>query len=417
MERRWIIVVAAAAVVLSSATGPAASEGSGPTPAREQVAVQSPRSATVPFALDHNRMIVGVEFVRPDGTIRRASAWVDTGNQFFMLSEPLARELGLEVSVPEGGNLQYPIGQASGTPQVRLGGVTLDTEGIGTKVLLSGRAMPGLPAEANLPATTLRHDVFVLDYPRRTLTVARPGVLKPRGRAVPCRVNPSTGLFQIAATIDGEAVELAVDNGASYTWVSNGLVAAWQARHPDWPRATGAVGAASFFGFPFEAQGVLMRLPELRIGHFAARHVGVVGLDQALFDWYSTKTPGAVAGLIGANVLRGYRITLDLPNQVTYWQAGPAPEANDLDTVGLTLRPETDGSYTIVGVAAKNGKPTVDGVVAGDRLVQVGSFATQGASMGAVATALRGTPGTVRSLAVERDGKRQVVEATVTRFP
>ncbi len=57
-----------------------------------------PRMATVPFTLDHNRMFVEVEFVRPGGTARKARAWVDTGSETLTLVEPLARDLGLDCS-------------------------------------------------------------------------------------------------------------------------------------------------------------------------------------------------------------------------------------------------------------------------------------------------------------------------------
>jgi hypothetical protein len=56
------------------------------------------RQATLPFTLDHNRMIVEAQFVRPDGTIRKARAWVDTGSQNLVVAESLARDLGLDLS-------------------------------------------------------------------------------------------------------------------------------------------------------------------------------------------------------------------------------------------------------------------------------------------------------------------------------
>ena len=48
--------------------------------------------------------------------------------------------------------------------------------------------------------------------------MARPGALRPRGTAVPCRVNAETGLFMVETTIDGEKVALGVDNGSAGTW-------------------------------------------------------------------------------------------------------------------------------------------------------------------------------------------------------
>jgi hypothetical protein len=160
-----------------------------------------------------------------------------------------------------------------------------------------------------------------------------------------------------------------------------------------------------------------MRLPDLRLGPLHARGIGVLGLPQELFDWYSGKSAGPVAGFLGANVLRGFRLEIDYPNRMTYWEAGPPPDPDDLDTIGLTLRPEANGEFTVAGVAMKNGRAAVEGIQSGDKLVRVGSLAIAGATMGAVADALRGTPGAMRMLVVEREGKPLVIEAKVTRFP
>jgi hypothetical protein len=373
--------------------------------------------ATVPFTLDHNRMIVEVEFVRPDGTARKARAWVDTGSQYLELEEPLARDLGLAVSALNPGTAHGMVESSSPAPAMRLGGRPLHTEGIAVEVSPGKGLLPGVPAEATLPASALRHDHMVFDYPAGRLTIARPGALKPRGVAVPCRVNAQTGLFLIDAVLDGETVQMGVDNGSAGTWVSDTLTAAWQTRHPAWPHATGAAGSANFFGFPFEAKGALMRLPALGLGTLHARDVAVLGLPQGFFDWYSRKSAGPVAGFIGANVLRGFRLEVDFPAGMTYWEAGPPPGTGDLDIVGLTIRPDADGGFTVAGVVAEDGLPTLAGVQAGDKLLRVDSLDTSGALMGKVEDALRGRPGETRTLVVEREGKSLTVRATVKRLP
>ncbi|MCG6962587.1 MAG: hypothetical protein LJE95_04890, partial [Acidobacteria bacterium] len=256
------------------------------------------RQVTVPFTLDHNRMIVDVELVRPDGTIRRARAWVDTGTEVLIVTEPVARELGLDLSgfAAGGSKARHSVRTSSPAPALRIGGLPLDMTGIETYVRRGALIMPGVPAEVHVGASALRHDHVVLDYPARRLTVARPGVLKPWGVAVPCRVNPTTGLFMISATIDGRQVPLGLDAGSAGTWVSTELTSTWQARHPPWRHVTGALGSANFWGEKFERNGVLMRLPELSIGPILVRDVTVLGLGQRLFDWYSRKSAGPVAG-------------------------------------------------------------------------------------------------------------------------
>jgi hypothetical protein len=228
-------------------------------------------SVTIPFEMDHNRMFVEVEFVGTDGASRKARAWVDTGNEALVLQEPLARDLGYEV--PAGKEEWVPLPKA---PGVRLNGWPLDSADVAAGVLRGPRLRPGLLSEAQLPARLFRKDDVVFDYPARRLTVAKPGLLKPRGVPVPCRINPKTGLFLVEAVLDGEAVAL--------------------------------------------------------------------------------------------------------------------------------------------GVAVKDGLPAVKGVRPGDRLLRVNDLDTAGAAMGTVVDAMRGKPGSMRTLILERRGKSFIVKAKTMRF-
>jgi hypothetical protein len=63
-----------ALVLLILATGAIAQNA--PKPARQP----EPKSATVPFTLDHNRIIIEVSIPLSDGTTQRVRAWVDNGN-------------------------------------------------------------------------------------------------------------------------------------------------------------------------------------------------------------------------------------------------------------------------------------------------------------------------------------------------
>jgi len=374
-----------------------------------------PRSATLPFVLDHNRMIVDVEFVRPDGTLRRARAWVDTGNPHLMLTGALARELGFEIGGWSGDGA--PVDLAAPAPPMRLDGLPLRTEGVAVQAVAGDAVLPGIPAEANLPASVLHREHVVFDYPARRLVVARPGALEPRGEPVACRVNEGTGLFMIRAVADGDTVAFGVDNGSAGTWISNALATEWRTRHPDRPHAIGAAGSANFFGFPFECVGTLMRVSDLGIGGTRLGDVAALGLGQRMFDWYSQKSAGPVAGFIGANVLADFRLEVDYPNRMTYWTADVRTGPADLDIVGLTLRPEADGGFVVAAVVARDGRPLVDGVEAGDRLIRIDGREFAGMTMGAAVDALRGAPGSTRTLVVEREGQRFAVQAEVLRLP
>ena len=413
MTRMFVL----AAAVLTIQAGAGAAIESPSQPWQPAPPAPEPRSVTLPFALDHNRMTVEVELLRPDETVRKARAWVDTGSEVLVLAEPLASDLGIDTSAVPPGDSQHSVESPSPAPRVRLGGLTLDTTGIPLRIHPGATVQAAVAAEVHLPASALRRSHVVLDYPGGHLTVARPGSLTPRGVPVSCRVNSETGLFLVDATLDGETVALGVDTGSAGTWVSDRLTSAWQSRHPEWPVSIGAVGSTNFWGFGFEAAGTLMRLPEIGLGPLRTHKVALLGLDQRLFDWYSSKSAGAVAGFIGGNVLKRFRLEVDWPNGMTYWEAGPDRDDLDIDIVGLTLRPEPDGSFTVAGVSTREGRATVDGVEAGDRLVRVGSLEATGARMGEVEDALRGSPGDMRTLVLDREGRSVTVEARVTRFP
>lgn len=288
------------------------------------------------------------------------------------------------------------------------------------------RAMgPDLKVEGVLPAGLLQRYQVAIDYRNRTLTLARPGMLRPEGISVPFRLKKETGLIAVDVAVDGKSYSAAIDNGSAYTWFRRGTVTDWLRSHPDWERGVGAVGASNMMmsGDGAEASGVLARIPEMAVDRLTLKDVGVLGAADGrspvanvnLFDWYSSKSETPVIGWIGGNVLKNFRLTIDYPNRTSYWLKQAEPEANDLDQVGLTLRSER-GEYFVEAVARKNGTPTVEGVSPGDRLIRVGDLETKAATWGGIYEAMHGRPGEIRKLLVDRAGSRITVAARVTRF-
>ena len=102
---------------------------------------------------------------------------------------------------------------------------------------------------------------------------------------------------------------------------------------------------------------------------------------------------------------------------MTYWEPKGDLDPHDLDQVGVTLETrDGEEGYFIGGVTEIDGKPTVEGVRAGDKLIQVDDLALAGATRGAIFSALHGKPGTVRVLVVERDGKRLTLKEKTSAF-
>lgn len=384
-------------------------------------------SVTVPFTLDHNRMLVEAEIQRDDGSWRKALLWVDTGNPTFFISGPLAADLGIESPGAEGGLPGSPEGGAfevTAPAGVRIGGMAIDFAGVKSVVMTQPFWLfSATHNDANLPSTVLMKYHVVFDYPEKRLTIARPGAIEPRGTMAPADVHAETGIVQVDAVIDGDSLSLALDNGASYSFADAGPLERLFARHPGMPRLTGTTGCANMWGWwpPMEETLPLFRLPEVAIGPVSLTGVGIVGVTDvfqngySLGRIYSMKSARPVAGFLGPNSFIDFRVEIDYADGAVYFERGARPGGFDMDLVGLALRPLEDGRYEVLGVAVKDGKPLVEGVERGDLLLRVGDLSTDGATMGAVVDALRGVPGEIRTLVLEREGVRFTIEAKVER--
>jgi hypothetical protein len=376
-------------------------------------------SITVPFTLDHNRMLVDAEIQAKDGSWHKARLWIDTGNPSFYVSEAFARDLGIDLpATRENTEVPPPAG-------VRIGGMPLDFQGVRSLVMFEPRWLfTAMHNDANLPSTLLKRYQVVFDYPGRRLTIAAPGSFAPRGVRAPAAVNAETGIVQIDAVIDGDSLSFALDNGASYSFVDSEVLERLHERHPNWPRMTGAIGCANMWGWwpPEEQTLSVMRLPEILWGPVRLVDVGIVGVAKLSTDgptlgaFYSQKSARPVNGFLGPNAFKAFRVEIDYAGAAVYFEKGAEPDSHDMDLVGLTLRPEPDGSYQVIGVAMKDGKSAVEGVEPGDKLLEVEDLKTSGATMGTVIDALRGAPGDTRALLLERNGKQFRIVAKVERF-
>ena len=384
---------------------------------------ESTSTGTVPFIFDDNRVFAELAFVRPDGNLRKAFAFVDLGTPVMVIDERLRTELQIDK--------QKFLSFRMGDFEVQVDSSTVETDkDLGT----TGRdGKRNVPVEAVLSGSVLKNYQVVFDYAKRTLTIAKPDALKGNGEAVPCRVNPKTGLISVTAVIADQSYALAIDPGSAYSWIRNDVAQRWVKAHLNWKRGTGAVGEANMQTRTDGAEvgAIILRLPEVRLGSLQLKQIGVLGIAPAappfppapgenkvqgnFFDWYSKKAPEPVIGWIGGNVLKGFRLMIDFPSQTTYWEREDDLDPHDLDQVGVTLEKRNDG-YFIAGIAEKDGKPTVDAVRVGDKLIQIDKIAVADATRGAVFAALHGKPGTVRMLTVERDGEQLTLPAKVLSF-
>jgi hypothetical protein len=377
----------------------------------------APQSVTVPAAIDHNRVVINADVPLPDGSTQRVRAWVDNGNPELNLSRRLATLLGLAVSCNDH--------ECSSPPprEIIVGGMTIPLAGIKeAKIPLkpvnaASVLVPGMSVEINLPSSILRHYDVLIDFPGHKFSIGAPGTIHFRGPSGKVQVNAENGLIQVPSQIENKKYNLALDVGACISFLSEELFDKLAGAHPDWPRMTGAVGSANMWGLDEEPKWKVMRVDRVQYGPLFLANIALVDFPKDRMDFFVKRAGVATAGLIGANALLNYRVGLDYAHSTVYFEFGRTFNFPDFDVIGLILRPEDDGRFTILGVAEIEGKPSVAGdVQTGDRLVAVNGIPVGGSTMGQVWATLGGTPGQERRLTIERGGTKFTVAAKVQHF-
>ena len=155
-----------------------------------------PASVTVPFILDHNRMLVDMEIQRADGTWRAARIWIDTGEPRFFMSEALARDLGIDLpGLDESGRCRRPSRSVSGECR------SISRASKPWWSALRRGMYNTMHNDGHISSRVLQRYQVVFDYPARLLTIAAPGTLGPAASAPPrqsirrrasCRSTPSS---------------------------------------------------------------------------------------------------------------------------------------------------------------------------------------------------------------------------------
>jgi hypothetical protein len=385
-----------------------------------QRASSAQKSVTVPAIIDHNRVIIDVDLSLPDGTTQKVRAWVDNGNPEFEISRHVATMLGLSVTCND---------QECTAPsprEISIEGMTILLDGIKEAhiplrpVSAASVLAPGLRAEINIPSTVLRHYDVLIDYPGKKFSIGPPGSISFRGSSSKMQINAENGLIQIPSEIERKKFTLALDVGSSISFLSDELFLPLAAAHPDWPHMTGAVGSANLWGFVDEPEWKLMRLDRLHYGPLFLTDVPVVDFPKDRQNYFAKRAGVATEGLIGGDVFLDYRVGLDYAHSMAYFDLGTFSKFPDFDVIGLVLRPEDDGRFTILALVHDAGSAletqAPEDIQAGDSLIAVDGIPVHGSTMGQVWAMLGGTPGQERKLTIERGGKQFVVAAKVRHF-
>jgi hypothetical protein len=254
-----------------------------------------------------------------------------------------------------------------------------------------------------------------VDFPDHRFSIGAPGTLHFRGSSQKVRVGEN-GLIQVSSEIENKKYNLALDIGSSISLVFDDLFNKLAAAHPDWPHMSGGVGPANVWGAQEETTWQVMRLDRMQFGPLFLTDVPVVQLSKPAAQFVGKRAEMPTVGSLGADMLVNYRIGLDYAHSTVYFDIGRMSRFPEFDVVGLVLRPEDDGRFTIIGVADFEGKPCVEGVQAGDELLAVNDIPVPGSTMGQVWALLGGNPAQERKLTVGRAGKTFTVTGKVQHF-
>jgi hypothetical protein len=352
-------------------------------------ASQKADAGTVPFNLDHNRIIIKVGVYLPSGVIKQVNAWVDNGTPSLSITRRLAKELGL-ISTADSMKAKAPGKIQIGRMQVVVHDIREPVE------IADGTTVgSGLAAEINLPAAVLCNYDVLIDYPARQFTIGPPGTVQFSGTEIKGFFNPKNHLIQLPANIDGQAFNLALDAGTPVSFISGDLVSKWSKAHHSWPRVRGAIGIANLWGLDDEPDWQLLRVSKMLYGGISFPGAIVVSFPAGRLDYFQNRAGISTAGLMGAASMLNYRIGIDYAHSKVYFQQISKPIEPDMSLVGLTLRPESDGRYSVLGIARSGGKPAMHGVLKGDILLKVNNKAINGLTMGQVWSLLSGKTGTI----------------------
>jgi len=379
----------------------------------------APQTATVPVTLDHNRIIIDVYLPLPDGTQKRVRGWVDNGNANVWLTEHVANLMALK-PMPDSKEteaLGAKVRMFQAPKEIVVGGMKISFADVReARMVAADSVAPGSSAEINLPSTVLRNYDLIMDYVDRELTLALPAHAKFTGQSAKAFVNPPNGMIQVPAKIEGKSYQLALDLGSCFSMLAADAFEQLANDHPKWPRNTGAVGTELFWGMQEEATQHALRIPTIEYGPVKLPEVGFDTLPQAFMSFYRQRAGADTSGLIGGSALLNYRIGIDYAHSTVYFDERGSYLVPGIDVVGLTLRPELDGRYTVIGVPEYEGKPAVPEAKPGDVLVAIDKVPAKGSTMGQIWSLLGGDPGETRALTLERDGKQFKVNAVVRRF-
>lgn len=370
-------------------------------------------AAGIPFELNSNKIYLQVKLA--DGKPR----WfiLDSGCPVTAVDTAVAAELKLptrnERRVGGAGEGRTTVAETT-IDSVALPGLTL-RPGRGWVIGVNAPVSPfeGRRVDGLLGLDFLERFVVRIDYANKTLDVSDPtGYTPPKGATV-VPVEKVGDHYAVKGTLGlagGKAVEgtFILDIGVRLPLLLN---TPFVNRH-QLVKATAAGPVRTVGGgLGGEARAHVGRAESLTVGGLTV-DAPVVALSQ---ETRSAQSHDDTQGILGAEVFRRYRLTLDLPHRRAIFEDTPeAKTPYEFDASGLFLTAAADDlrRHTVLSVVADG---PAAGVRAGDVIVAVDGKAAKELSLDQVRAALR-EHGVTRVLTLKR-GDREVTARIALKRP
>jgi hypothetical protein len=370
---------------------------------------------TVPMSVEGNAPIVTLTFKTPDGSIRTARFLFDSGGGAIILDEGFAKDIGLKSkgAIISDGGQQY---KEVDLPTAFVGEMPVDLQTskafvhVGASSFIYNR----YKLEGMLPGKALEHYQIVLDYPQHRLSVGEAGSFPHRGEKLACPYVASSGHPRVDVGIDGINYGFLLDTGTQITLMREDVLKQWAKEHPNWPRSIGSAGPANEGADPDD--DFLLRIPRFQLGSFTANHVAVASRPNETFSATKYETPAAIVGALGGNVLSQFRVEIDYPEQLCFFEHSGKEQASDFDTVGLVLDTNSRGQLVVRAVSSTASAVTRQNIQPGDIILQIGGLRGAPYTLTKAAQALSGVVGERKHLRILRRAEPMSVTVVVSRI-
>ena len=374
-------------------------------PASMQPPATVATSTTVPFRLSGNHIYVRATV---DGKV---FAFIfDTGG-----SASLSASAEKQLALPVIGTTQIS-GVGSGSEP--MGVVVPSVASIGEAKIEDGYflvlparielASPfaGVPFGGILGREFMAHLVLTIDYAAQTLTLTNPSSFHADASAAAIPMTVRAGIFpNVQATVDGASGSFDLDAGSTQALM---LTQSFANANGIFAKIPHTIEAYAGHGVGGALSGVAGRVASLTIGD-AALHDVVAYVVRPTGGYFAD---AGFAGNIGAEVLRRFTVTIDMPDKTLYLAPNAAFKAPFTFTrAGLFT---DSGAGAVVVESVIPGSPAqVAGVRAGDALVAIAGHRVSTLSPDDVKSYWMMPPGTVVRVDVKRGSKDLVFHVTL----